>query len=754
MRLGSRTIVRSIFISIPVLLGAFLSDPAAAPPAPVAIASGPSAAPPDSIRKDIPGDSAGASVKAAFPAAVAVPASAADSVARDSLVRGKRKKRAVPVFGWRSTLPDVRDCRTGGESAPECWRQDPEVANQELGWPGTRSWSLSLSHWRPLPQESPYFPFWNNSPYLSGGLAPPERYALKKLGGDAVALEEAWTPVVPLDTPMTRMDWSRGALSLNVFELKLNRMLSNRIYLGMEYYSSTASAQPYDYQFNVHQPYLSGWGFLGALYPPINRDSLSIVLEDTSYSIHALHIRPRLGVWLDTNRVVELFLDRVSNGTSLTLPFGPPRKAGALVPGGPDSTQALMPTRLSTLTEGVIYGETHRGWTGQMELSHGSLDLGEYRQAGSASARDGITGNVFRARGSALAHGLPWKPYLSAEARSEIWDGDPVLSPVPGVAGPGWADAQAADVQLSPSFSGLSLRAQAGMGRASRMDNQVFWLPRYGAGAELDLPLGFAAGAAASSRDEDPSWELLYRSNPARFRFASPDLRPRTDRTVGGTLSWSWSRLSLLAGADRLQAENPWLPRVLPNPGACGALADSVYEALAGSACADTSGGLPDSLALGLRNYGSETVDALRLGLGLGLGHWTLTLNNRFVLSRTVDDTGLKAAIEDGSIPERVFKGRLNWKRSLLDGRLKLDFGWDWEWFSARYAWVPDLAGNSHVGKLDEYLALDMDAAMMIKTFTLYFKVRNFNHDRYATEPGVHPPGLNFRFGVDWVLFN
>ena len=64
-------------------------------------------------------------------------------------------------------------------------------------------------------------------------------------------------------------------------------------------------------------------------------------------------------------------------------------------------------------------------------------------------------------------------------------------------------------------------------------------------------------------------------------------------------------------------------------------------------------------------------------------------------------------------------------------------------------AWARTLAGPV---KLDEYLALDFDAAMHIKTFTLFFKVRNFNHDRYATEPGVHPPGVNFRFGVDWTL--
>jgi hypothetical protein len=260
---------------------------------------------------------------------------------------------------------------------------------------------------------------------------------------------------------------------------------------------------------------------------------------------------------------------------------------------------------------------------------------------------------------------------------------------------------------------------------------------------------------------EDPAWEILYRTNSARFRFANPGLKPRTDRTLRGSVSWAWSRLSFEAGADRMQSEDPWLPRVLPNPGACQTLADSIDQTLAGRRCGGAAGAgagagtlLTDTLALALRNYDSEVIDALHLGLGLGLGNWTLKLDNRFVLNRTVDDPDLQATLEDWSVPERVFKGRLNWKRNLLDDRLKLDFGWDWEWFSTRYAWAPDLSGSSKVTKLDEYLALDFDAAMKIKTFTLYFKVRNFNHDRYATEPGVHPPGLNFRFGVDWTLFN
>lgn len=690
--------------------------------------------------------------------AAAVKDSAHAGAGQDSVRAAKTRLR--PSFRFESPAADAQACRDGVESAIECWRKVPDLANQEIGFAGPRSWTLSQIDWRPVPQASPYFPAWENSPYLSGGLLPPDRYAVKRLGGNPVALEEIWTPVVPLDTPMTRIDWMRGALTLNVFDFKLERMLSDRVYLGLDYYSATADTVTYDYQFNVHQPYLGGWGFLGKIYRPIDRDSASLVLGGTSASIHALQMRPRVGYWIDSNRVLEFFLDRVSNGSNLAKPTGPPRSPTSLIPSGPDSAQALLPSSLATLTEGVLYGESRAGWTGQAELTHASLDRSEYRLIGDAAAgdRDRIQADLFTAKGTLSAPGLFARPSLTAQARSGIWQGDPLLNMAGASPTEGWSDGEDLDAEIRPGFAFLDLRGQAGLGRASRMDDQVYWLPRYGASAHFSAPLGLGADASISSRSLDPDWEILYRSNPARFRFASPGLKPRMDRTYQGALSWSWSRFSLEAGLDRLDAVDAWLPRVLPGPNACGDLKDGAYAPLAGRQCADSSGTaggkLTDSLALALRNYDGETVDAWHMGLGLGLGHWSLDLQNRFVFNRKVADGDLNATLKDLSVPERVFKGRLAWKRNLLEEKLKLDFAWDWEWFSTRYAWVPDLAGQSRVGKLDEYLALDFAAAMKIKTFTLYFKVRNFNHDRYATEPGVHPPGLNFRFGVDWTLFN
>lgn len=678
---------------------------------------------------------------------------------RDSAAAAKDSLR--PVYRWVAP-EDFDTCRVAQGALP-CWRGSRDLANQEIGFPGPRAWSLSLTHWRALPQTSPYFPFWRDSPYLSGGLAPPERFALHRTGGDLDGIDEAWTPVMPLDTPVTRLTWTRGALTLNQFDLRLDRMLSTRAYLGLEYYTSTADSATYDYQFNVHQPYLGGWGFLGKLYKPIDRDSASLVLAGTSHAIHALTIRPRIGFWLDSNRVLEAFLDETRNSTSLTYPTGLPHPASTTISSGPDSMQALMPARFSALTEGLLYGETHADWTGQLEAAHGSADASETRGRGADAAKDALGGELFRLRAMARADSLPGRPSFSAQARSEYWTGDPVLGGA-GIGANGWADDEEAEARMAPEFGPLRLEGSAGMGRASRMADRVEWLPRYGAEARLGLPLGLSVTASGSSRAEDPAWEMLYRTNPARFRYANPGLGPRTDRTYRGAAAWSWSRYSLELGFDRFDGKDVWLPRVLPGREACGALADSSYAKLAGATCTETAGtgadssapeaSVPDSLALALRNYSRETIDAWHLGVGFGLGNWSLDLRERFVLSRRVEDPDLKVSLTDRSVPERVFQGRLAWKRSLVEDRLKVDFAWNWEWFSTRYAWAPDLSGASTLAKLDEYLVLDFEAHMRIKTFLLYFDAMNLNHDRYATEPGVHPPGLNFRFGVDWTLWN
>jgi len=741
--------------ALALILFAIGSAHAAAPPD---TAHRSSSAPVDSVHRVVaPVDSVHRSSTAPVDTAHRA-ASLFDTLTRDTT------RPLLPVFKIKSPWADAQDCRDGVEKTSDCWRRDPDLAEVGTGFAGIRAHTLSLTNWQPAPIGSPYFPAWSHSPYRNGSLAPMERFAIRKSGGDAQGIEEIWTPVAPLDTPTTRLDWERGPFVMNVFDLRLRRMLSDRIYLGMDYYSATGDSLTYDYQFNVHQPYLGGFGFLGKIYGPIDRDSASLVLGGTSHTVQALAIRPRVGVWLDTNRVLEFYLDHLKNSTSLTLPQGPSKVAGVDRPGGIDSLQALIPSSFSSTSEGVLYGESHQGWASQWEAGHTSIDKNEFRPGDSAASIAGtdlIQADIYRLRAAVLGSRLPARPFLTLESRSETWSGDSAFSN-PKSMSTGWNDVEDADLGIRPDFGPIGFSADAGLSRDSRMDDQVFWLQRFGASAHAALPLGLGAEAGFSSRMQDPEWEVLYRSNPARFLYANPDLRPRTDRGFRGSLSWTFSHFSVDGGVDFFRSEDAWLPRVLPNPQACQDLADSLYAGLESNRCLSSSGSgsdstrpvIADSLALALRNYGEDRLDAWHLGLGLAFGNWQLQLRDRFLLTQSVTDAGLAHARQDLSVPARVFKGRLGWKRDLVDGKLHLDLAWDWEWYSARYAWAPDLKGNSRLEKLDEYLALDFQAAMRIKTFTLFFRSLNMNHDRYATEPGVHPAGINFRFGVDWTLTN
>ena len=54
--------------------------------------------------------------------------------------------------------------------------------------------------------------------------------------------------------------------------------------------------------------------------------------------------------------------------------------------------------------------------------------------------------------------------------------------------------------------------------------------------------------------------------------------------------------------------------------------------------------------------------------------------------------------------------------------------------------------------KLDEFLILDFRAEMKIKSLVYFFQAKNMNHDQYYFEPGSHPPGVHFRYGIQWIL--
>jgi hypothetical protein len=248
------------------------------------------------------------------------------------------------------------------------------------------------------------------------------------------------------------------------------------------------------------------------------------------------------------------------------------------------------------------------------------------------------------------------------------------------------------------------------------------------------MPFGFALSGGAGWEREGASDDALFRLQPAVSLFPNPALKPRTDFHLLAGADWESRWLGLGAAWNRHHFGDNWLPRTLPD--------------------ARDSASIPDSLALPLDNYDEEIRDLLRLSLRLSLGRWNLALHHNYLVHGEISDSRGVPTDQNRTLPKRVYQGQLRWRRVVLGGKLGLQSQWDWDWFSARHVYASDLDGFSRVVKLDEYLVLDYSMRMEVKSFLLYFRARNLNHDRYATEPGVHPPGVNFRFGVDWRLWN
>ncbi len=659
-----------------------------------------------------------------------LPASEQDTVPRAEIPETERP--VIPDFTWDwPAHPRSIECREPLESVTGCWRNETLWVPLETGFPGLRTRALDLSGMEPLRVRPHFQPALAESPYGTGGGLPFK----SRVGGPSV--EEGWEPVQPLDTPVTQLHWMRGALDMNQFRLDLRRMVGNRAYLGLEYHSNSAESRFYDYLFNVHQPYLGA-----------GRDSASMVIQDTSHHISTRHIRPRLGFWIDEGTVVELHADWFDNNSSLTNPTNP---------AGNDSLQRLYPASFSASAFGAQVAHARNDPAGiavRAGFTHSVWER-ELRPRGDARHHEDASGMHDALILEATAHALNGAPRAILETehavhRRAFWTrGDARVDPDASARG----DRQTLRLDAAPVADPVTFDVHGEAARRARADGTVEWLGGAHGTAVLGLPLGFRLeGLAGWAREGAPD-AALFRWQPALGHYPNPGLTPRTHGRLGAGAGWESARFGAGARWEHHRFGDNWLPRVLPQPGACDALeAPGLYPGE--TIVCSTGGSLPDSVALALANYESETRELLHLSARGSLGNWTLTLRQTVLLANSIRDDRLGFTASNWQIPEAVTGGQLLWARRILDDRLGLRTQFDWDWISERYVFASDMDGTSRGMVLDEYLALDFTAQMEIRTFTLFFRAMNLYHDRYATEPGVHPPGVNFRFGVDWVLGN
>ncbi|MFC1583923.1 hypothetical protein ACFL5V_00085 [Fibrobacterota bacterium] len=645
-------------------------------------------------------------------------------------------------------------CQEPAETAADCFRGLNGVSIAHSGFPGTRSSIYSMSALGSVAYHSVFNPVAGFSPYGSGGLLAPATYKADMNGGNVYAVREVWNIPARIDTPRTRFSWERGAFAMNVFRLDFSRMLTKNLYAGFGFASDRSDSLDYGYTFQVHQPYLSGIAGLDEFLPFLERDSASLVIKGVSQAVNSLHFRPRLGIRLGRGSVLELYLDRFKNESDLSSPL-----ADTIQFFYTEKIMVPVPSEFYSLSLGGIFHLQYRELVSTVKYFRAILEKKEYvsnpleyyrTHSDSGFSNRQIDETLDEVELEASLPGIYGNPQLRVRVRNEIVRGKLYTGTVRGdssdtAAVPPdkdkWGDEQDWEASLTPEWRFLGADLRAGLKRHSLMHKEVDYLADYSLRGKAELPLGFALMIWHGYLNRQPGWEQRYCSNSMFFHYPNPDLEHETILNYGsGVRARFWNvQLSALFNVNTIT--NSIMPALLP-----------FRE-------------LPDTLdftALRLINYEEEQRNTIGIRASIALGNWDVALENSYLVDNTISgpqidgqrdsyNPGLPGNFSQG-LAGSIYKGHLGWGNRFVYDRLGVRVAWDWEWYPVRFAWAPQLNGYSKVVKLDEYLALDFIAQMQVKQFILYFQIKNFYHDRYYHEPGNHPPGVNFRWGVHWQL--
>ncbi len=558
---------------------------------------------------------------------------------------------------------------------------------------------------------------------------------------------------IPLDTPVTQIKWNRGPFGLNIFRLNLARSLSSKAYFSLGFLANKADSQSYNYVFQVHQPYLSGIAGLKTIIPSLERDSSSLVIEGVMPRIENLHFRPRLGYWFSKSLIMEIFLDRYTNNSDLELPQSDSSAEGHEF--YREAIQQLYSGEFSNLSLGSFLGFNGSYVKGQIGYNHSTFVRKEgpftYNYNISDSSNTGIKtyfnqleGSANSLSGALYLHSFSGAPNISFNLCDERFNAPLYVDTSLNVNLINfnqeaftnfWGDDERVTLSYSPSLSSLTWYIQTGWSRHSYIHNKIEqdWFGSFK--TELKFKPFLTFNAFAGQYAKYPDWEDLYTFNIAQSRYANPNLSRETHQFWGGDFIFDMHNFYITSGYTNNTISDVILPVALPLSG----LPPADYKS-----------------SIRKVNYQEEIRGTWHIGASFNLGMWQGYLHHYFLFDNYVSDINILSVSTSPnfSLPESVYKGHLEWNGLYVKNRLHVKVCWDWEWFSERYAWAPQFDGTSTVTRLDEYLVLDFQATMEIKSFSLFYQIKNMNHDRYYLKPGSHPPGVNFRWGVLWTLAN
>ena len=556
---------------------------------------------------------------------------------------------------------------------------------------------------------------------------------------------------IPVDTPITDVNWERSAFEGNALRLEFRRLITDSVTLDLGLAShSNLLSKPYEYQPVTHSPFFA-----------LGRDSTQIPFGGRNIAMNSMHIQPivtwRFGIGKAFFKINYLNLDNADNSTHKVLldTLDPTSREFQTDPyriiiesrtygGGVE----FYPVKNFTIGTEIHYGNHEMDLRNLPKITKSTDTM--YSETGLRSIRynyydttkirnyETILGN-FEARYNIF---LNPKIHFEYEFLNTDETGHDKIKQTY------YQDREMGYAEVSDTLWGHVLfRAQAGMQRNSSLLDSVEFAPAFSIDGTYLLPYHLMASASYRHDNKFPDVNQLKLIETGRVAFPNENLKHEVRDRATANLVWQKRDVFYGLGLRYEHANNLIKPKWAVS-GIDTTYTKSTYIAnyLTNETRDTTYAEVADSLESAFRYENldhAHTLDWL-MQIGFRLGNWKFYFERGQKITRTkLIDT-----------PSLYYKGSIHWQNRFVKDRLGVSVRVDFQWFNNRYDCTINEKGEPELIHLNKYLAMDFEARMQILTFELYSRIENFNHSIYAPESGYTPEGLRFAYGIVWTFGN
>ena len=534
---------------------------------------------------------------------------------------------------------------------------------------------------------------------------------------------------IPVDTPITDLNWERPAFGGNALRLDFRRLVTDSVSLefGLASHSDIDSKE-YSYQNVTHSPYFA-----------MGRDSTQIPFGGRNIAMNSMHIQPiltwRFGLGKAYAKMNFLSLENADNTNHKVLldtldkavrTFQTDPYTIDIHTVGYGAGVELYPTKKLTLSTDFTYTEHEIEEDSLPHIFRGTDDYTDTLGIQHSDTLYYDTLNTTTYESMLGSFGIAYRTIFNPaiifryEFVNANREGDDKASHEY------FQDRETGYLELKDTLWNMLLfRTQTGLQRNSSVRDSVDIVPAYSADALALLPHHLRASATWRHDNKFPDVNQIKFDETGRLAFHRNNLKFEERDRYSFNLGYQQREVFYGLGLRYENVDNLIKPRWVK----WGQV--------------DTTNTLEEVYTwTNIDNVNS--LDWL-LQVGFRLGNWKFYLERGEVIdrSRKLIDT-----------PELYYKGSIHWQNRFVSDRLGVSVRVDWQWFGEHYDCTINENGNPELELQKKYLALDFEARMQILSFELYTRIENFNHSIYMPASGYTPEGLRFAYGIVWTFRN